>query len=326
MKKYLITVILAAFVVSACNKNEETPVSQKEKTESAINEAVNVGVEVQNSEAIQALMTMPDGAPIENSFPVGSTGKSVIANAVLKQIPFFKRNVFKSPLDSIAGTWEYDESADEWNHTSNEPQNEVVLIWNFQDTTGQTHTARFEFISPEWYNDTLLVRFNAELYVDNQKVAYTHYELTVQSDVSTEVALNGAIVGVVEFSIDANAAAGHNLEEDEFCGTVHISFNDLISGVSFTLDMTANEDRSGSFRFVMNDNGDTWEFYATISVPDSISGTQGVSGYIKHGNVETARIEGTVTDGDLSQVYIVYTDGTRVSVTEYLNGFDWDGL
>ncbi len=322
MKKYPAMLILALFVVSACSKNEETPVEQKQKTESTITGVIDEGEKIQSSNALQALESMPDDAPIESSFPVGTTGKSTFADMVTSHIPFLKRNIAKSPLDSIAGTWEYDESTDEWNHTSNEPADGIVLIWNYQDTAGVNHQARFEFKTPQWYNDTLLVRFDADLYVDNQKVAHTHYELTIQNDLPTRLVLNGAIVGIVDFSIDISLADGHSLEDDDFYGTVHISFNDLEEGTSYVLDITINEDDSGSFKLVMNDNGDHWKFYAAVSAPDSATGAQRVSGYIKYNNEETARIEGTLVDGNFSEIYVIYADGTRVSLSEYLAGVD----
>ena len=321
MKKYLATVILALFVMSACNKKEETPVDQRTKTEATISDVVNEGEKIENSKAAKALETMPENAPIASSFPVGTTGKSSVLNMITTRVPFFKKSVVKSPLDTLAGTWVYNDSTGEWNHTSTEPSDGILLIWQFEDSVSRVHTAKLEFKNLVWYNDTLLVRFNANLYVDEERVAYTNYELTVSNDVATRLVINGAIIGIAEFALDISAANGHNLEEEDFCGTVHISFNDLESGTSFTLDITTNEDGSGSFKFVINDGDDTWEFFVTVSAPEAITGIQRVSGYIKCGDRETARIEGTITGGDFSQIYIIYSDGTRVSISDHINEF-----
>lgn len=316
MKRYATLIMTALIALSACNK--ESPVEQKEKTEAAISEVVNSGVSLQGSEALQALESMPSNSPIESSFPVGSEDEWLLTNVVLKKIPFLKRNIQKSPLDSISGTWEYDEGRGEWIRTSDEPSDGVVLIWNFQDTTGAVREARFNFIRPQWYNDTLLTNFEGELYIDSVKVAFGSYELTVQNGVAAKVSLNATIVGEAEFSLEIEAANGHSLDEDNFYGTISLSLSDLETGSSFTLDITINEDGSTSLKLVMSENNETWEFYVAISSPDPITGYSNVSGYIKNGDDETARIEGTLRNGEISEIFIVYDDGTRVSVTEYL--------
>ena len=323
MKKYLLAMTLSVLLIGACSKKDETPVQQKEKTESTINSIINEGTNIEENIAVTAISNMPDDAPIEDNFPGSKGVKSGIAATIAHHIPLFKRNLYKAPLDSIYGTWQYVDSLDEWQHISNEPQNGIVLIWDFADSAGTLHTAKAEFTSISWYNDTLITEVNINLYVDDNRVAYLNYDLTIQNNVPVSVSLDGAIVGVVEFSIDVSAASGHNLEEDDFYGTVHISFRDLTTGESFVLDVTSNEDGSSSFKFVYNDGEDNWEFYWTVSAPNA-TGVQTVSGYIKENGTEVATIEGTLVEGDFSGIYIVYADGTRVSISEYLSGISGD--
>ncbi len=324
MKRYVPIIALSLLFIGACSKKEESPVEQRQKTESTIHNVINKGEDISQSNAVQALESMPDGSPIESSVPHGATGKSTLASKIVHNIPLFKRSISKSPVDSITGTWQYVDSTDEWVHVSTDPSNGIVLLWDFKDTADVHHTAKAEFLSLTWYNDSLLTKADINLYVDNQKVAYLHYDLTLTNGVSAGVALDGAIVGELEFSVNIQAAEGHNLDESDFYGTIHISFSDLTTGESYALDVTSNEDGSGSFRFVYNDNEDNWEVYWTVSAPDA-TGAQTVSGYIKDNGTEVARIEGTIVDGDFSGIYIVYSDGTRVSISEYLTDIDVDG-
>lgn len=320
MKKFVPIIALSLLIVGACSK-KESPVEQREKTERTIHKVVDRGEQISNSRAAKAYESMPDNAPIESSMPHGVTGKSTLASEIAHLVPIFTKNVKKSPVDSITGTWEFDETTGEWNHISGEPSDGIVLLWNYKDSTGTSHRVKAEFLSLGWYNDSLLTRTNMNLYVDDEKVAYFNYELSLDNDgIPVGVSMDGAIVGEVEFSLSIQAAEGHNLNETNFYGTVHVSFSD-VSGVSYALDMTVNEDGSSSFRFTYRENDESWEVYWAMSAPDE-NGAQSVSGYIKDNGTKVASIEGTINNGDFSGVYVVYNDGTRVSVSEYLAGVD----
>ncbi len=326
MKRYIVTIGLAVLLVGACSKKEETPVDQKQKTEATITGVVDEGEKIQNTKASEALDNMPDGSPIESSFPSTGVGKSSLSSYILSHIPVFRRSVTKSPLDSLAGTWEYDEAADEWTHTSNTPSDGIVLIWTYSDDSTGTHTARFELSNLDWYNDSLISKLNAKLYVDNAKEAEFSYKLSFDNDMPTELELSGSVSDIYEFSVKVDAEEGHSIGDNNFYGEIHISFEDDESDVSYALDITVNEDGSSSFKFAIDGEDDNdWEVSWTVSAKDA-QGRQTVSGYIKWNDTETARIEGTIVNGDFSEVYIVYSDGTRVAVTEYLAGVDTGGV
>lgn len=316
MKKRLAVIAMALFIVNACGR-KESPAEQKQKTESAITDAVNVGAKLENNNAILAIESMPGGSPIEGDFPGKNGAKGIIANIVKGRVPFFKKNITKSPIDSIEGTWEYDESTGIWNHTSSEPRGEVILIWHFAGADGVTHVAKVEFKNLAWSGDTILTGFDVDEYIDNSKVASLSYDY----DIHHKVELSGTIVGIVDFYVKVEAADGHTLDEDDFYGTVHLSVNDLNEGNSFSIDITYNEDGSWTFNIVMNDNGEDWQMHFVASAPDEF-GRQNVSGYIRNGDVETARIEGTIIGGDFTEVYVIYADGTRVSLASYISGLN----
>ncbi len=322
MKKYVIIATMGFLLIGACSKNG-TPIEQREKTERTIHEVANKIDNIESTDAYQALDEMPDGSPIEEYLPANNgIDRASFVETIVSRVPLFKRNVTKSPIDSIAGTWRYIDSTDEWVHISNEPVDGVVLVWDFKDTADVYHTARAEFTSLRWYNDSLLQKAKINLFVDSQKVAYLNYEISLNNDELVGVVLDGAIIGSVDFTVHVQAAEGHSLNERYFYGTVHISFSDN-SGVSYALDITSNEDGSGEFRFTYRDNEDNWEVYLTIS-PANSEGKQTVSGYIKDNGTEVATIEGTIENGDFSKVYVVYADGTKVSIKDYLDDIDFD--
>ncbi len=319
MKKYMTAIVMALFVLSACSK-KESPAEQREKAEATITNTVNTGEKIQNSSAVQAIQSMPEGAPIEANFPGGISSKSILSNVLEGHVPFFKKSETKSPIDSIEGTWEYDVSAG-WQHKSNNPADEVVLIWHFVSDDGASHEAELEFKNFGWYNDTLLTKFDVDEYVDSAKVANYSYQLTIQDNVSKALHLSGTLVGIVNFSFDVQAADGHSLDESDFYGTIHISGTNLQDGTSYTIDLVYNDDGSWSFDLVTNDNGGDWHAHLAVSAPDA-TGAQHVSGYLKNGDTEVATVDGTISeDGDFSGVYIVYSDGTRVPFSTYLQGW-----
>lgn len=321
MKKIIGVIALASFImVAGCHKKETV---SKQDTEAAIAGMMELDTATTNSEAYAAYKSMPEDMPI--TLPINTKGVMLEHNLPLPFVGLVQKlshlgiRSKKALPDSAWGVYQYDYAYDVWNHISKTPQDTVILLWVTNNKQDSLVVSNLKFANAP--NDTVITSCNFNLFVDSNEEAHLYFSSTVNdSAFATAMHVELELINIVRYTLDANAASGHNLADSVFYGTITATATNLINNNNFSISLTHNTDESGSVNVTWNKGSDEWAINVNLSVPQTVGTYQKytVSGEIKKNNTHAASIEGVIWDPEdashRSYINIIYPDGSTGSL------------
>jgi hypothetical protein len=226
-------------------------------------------------------------------------------------------------LDTIYGTWDY-QDLQGWKHVdTNNPANAILFTWDYYDSLNNSHPAELLIDSLEFYADTMPTKVWIGLNVDESDIAWlklgAHY---LSADETDSVSLVYRIINLFEMGISITTIVdvadvefdSTFLDSTDFVGTIHLWTENLVT--EYRVDFSVTRYVNDSGRLTLGDSRG-WDMVFNVSEDVSTNPAyerRDVDGEItKHGD-HAASIEGVIWDPEddehITEVVIIFSDDT----------------
>ena len=320
MRKILFISLVAILLGVGCKKSAPP----QEQTEEFLSRPADIGETVENSLTGQALSDFFEKFSYMSKEKPNLFSKDGIKNAW----KWFTRTTRTKQDIDVYGTYEWNDT--EWVLVdSTYPVDGYLFKWTFTDSANTQHNAELLIDSVEiytdMYGDSLPERMHSSLKLDNQELAWMHFDASYTTQgIPESVNFKAELVGIIQVGL-----------EGEITG-ITMEFRPIAELEAWIVDYTQNNYRM-DFKFIGNSDNtmsiewwdsDGWKLTMDFSAPTVVTESNytgkktDVTGEITKKNTHAADIEGTLWEPELepdhvSEVYVVWPDGTKTPLEDY---------
>ncbi len=320
MRKVLLIGLITILMGMGCKKARPT----QEETEEFLSRPADIGENVENSLSGQAIADFFD-----KFYYMSKEKPNLLTKHGIK-------NAWKW-FTHATGTKQEEYGTYEWNDTlgwvltdSTYPTDGYLFKWTFTDSANVQHNAELLVDSVEifvtMYGDSLPARVHSSLKVDNQELAWMHYDASYTTEgIPQTLNFKAELVNIIQVGLSAQVSS-ITLEQIPVATVTAWIIDYTQNNYRMDFKFTGNTDNTMNLEWWDSDGWKlTMDFSAPVVVTESnyVGKKIEVTGEITHKNVHAADVEGTLWDPDqepdhVSEIYVVWPDGTKTPLEDYL--------
>lgn len=234
-------------------------------------------------------------------------------------------------LDSLYGTWEYDDTLYEWIYADSLPDDGIKYMWEYYDSVMTLHDAYVLLDEFGFYDDSLLSNLHVSVGIDNEELAWMEFSANYLDPVTiSSLSYTFEINDYFQYGAEITSATSISGDDPEdFAGEVHLWVIDYTSN-NYRIDLTVTLAQNGSGNIVLEDS-DEWKLDVDVSEvveTDSQPGDtvmyekRNIEGEITHSGNDAATISGYFWEPEDAEhptvITITYPDGFSEPLTTYI--------